>query len=246
MKNIFNINQSKQSEPEVKVLEEELSRLTLRRGYLVLTEFSAKGGSKSSSKKAGKDDHDVITRKYDDKDIWSASTRIISSANQIVRKYTVPTPIGYWIDDLLLPRLQAAMESKTGEAEELNVLAAQLESERRVKIALYPISFDADPNLSERILDHVLDTLKSLYHSLKTGDLLEYRAAMHIVRNLHRFVSPPYDKKIQSIVNLVPKMKKEYNKLIKAGDDKKTATRKMDFRKFKKLLDAIEKGRTHE
>lgn len=173
----------------------KFSNFQFRPGYILILEFSAKGGvsyrrETTNEEREGEALHAELhtTKRVDHVGMAKKSRALINAAYHIVDRHASPTPLGYWasketLEGEILPALQFVQES----ANQFNLEAFNVGSERRVAINLFPVALAEDnEHAARRVAQDIQDRVRDLRTALETGDRKGFEAAWDRAKNLDR------------------------------------------------------------
>jgi hypothetical protein len=147
-------------------------------GLFLIAEFSATGGveyrrTATETETSG----DAIREEYagikrvDHVGLVSLSRQLVARAERAVASRATRTPLGWYVETARVTEVFAALEDLQREAQDFNVAATAANSERRVRIAAYPMQIALDPVLAaERLRALVRERLGHLRDALVARD----------------------------------------------------------------------------
>lgn len=195
------------------VKRRETKTLVLRPGYLIATEYSARGGVSFEHREKTKNKGTVVVervRKTDSEKVLQHSRAVINAAYHATAMSSVYTPIGLWyVDEEMLPSFKAAMSDSIEGAAIVNEIAEAEESERRVSIRYYLVQLDpSNEDLAFRLGQHVRELLTTIRDCLVNLDRKNFELQWDKARNLERLATGRQSELIEAALGQLKDEKK--------------------------------------
>lgn len=213
---------------QIPAAETEITRpLNVGSGFFYVVEFSATGGVKYT-RQAGFEEPDVTgegligeftTQKHvDHVGLLKMSRKLINAAYLVMERHASATPIGYFVSAASVPKLEAELAQVVEDARGLNVIAAQVRSARRVRIAAYRVRVEEDDAaVATRLAQTVRERLTELGQNLRDGDLNAYATSWKRAKNLPRLATGIQAESIVFALEAAKEARAEVARLIREG-----------------------------
>ncbi len=184
--------------PEIAKAAKKFKALEIKPGFIVLTEFSKKGGVRfereeirqEAYKKVGEEREWKSVKRVDNVEVFNGSRSLVSSAYYAMDRGAAITPLGYYVAEAELPALLDKVREVQAEVAKFNADAAAAKSERRVTVEVYPLEVKLDnAAVVGRIARSVRERLAALLDALREGNRQDFETAWENCRNLEHLAT---------------------------------------------------------
>lgn len=213
-------------------------KFDLRPGFLVVPEFSAKGGvsyqrqdlGAAAVGEKGEQAEFKTTRIIDDVELHKESKTIVAAAYYALDKFAASTPIGHWADQAMLDALRRELEPTQRAAEIFNELARSSGSAQRVTMQVFAIELRVDNReVAERIASSVGERLAELRGALAAGDAKLAEGALDRCKNVWQLATGIQADAARIAVAEARQRRRDLMKAIRAGGDPLAEGAKLDL-----------------
>jgi hypothetical protein len=215
--------------------------MPLRPGFLVVTEFSARGGVKfvSTGKRRATDGSSKTSTKFVDNPQLEKLTRaIMNGCYGHMQAHCAATPLGFITDADGLQAVTEALREPVVAAQQFNThVAPKYDSDRRITVDFFPVPLNTkDERWALRLQRLIRERLVDLKVAMKTAHRDTVKMHFDRSRNIERITTGVHYDKVKAALDSM----RDQRHLLSAAPPEKIDLAKFDFRKIDAAISYLE------